>query len=401
MRIGIIKEGKVPVDHRVPFTPDQAKEIEKLFPEVEVKVESSDVRCFPDSDYATLGLEIRKDVEDCDVLFGVKEVPIESLIPNKTYFFFSHTIKKQPYNKDLLKAILAKNIRLIDYECLTNTLGQRVVAFGRYAGIVGAYNGLLTYGKKFDLFELKPAHQCLDMEELFGELDKVSLPGVKIALTGAGRVSNGSVEVLERAGIRRVGAEEFLEENFSDAVYAQLDVEDYNKRKDGGAFDKKEFFADPSGYESNFLRFLPHADILVAGAFWAPEAPALFTAEDVSSSDFNIKVVADITCDIRGSIPTTVRPSTIDDPIYDYEPSIDEAVPAFAEPGRLTVMAVDNLPCELPRDASASFGENLIKFVLPSLLGEDSDGIIHRATIAENGELGEHYQYLSDYAEVV
>ena len=397
-KIGIIKEGKIPIDKRVPLTPSQAKNLSEKY-KVEVRVQSSDVRCFSDNDYKEAGLPIVDDITDCDIILGVKEVPIEKLIADKTHFFFSHTIKKQEYNRELLQAILAKNIRLIDWETLTNDNGHRIIAFGRWAGIVGAYNGLWTYGKRYNLFGLRRAHECFDYEDLKSEYKKIKLPNIKIALTGGGRVTKGAMEVLHGIGIRQVTQHDFLNERFNEPVFTQLNSRDYNKRKDGGGFHRNEFYQQPERYEGDFSKYTKVTDLLIACAFWDPAAPVLFQREEILRDDFDIKVIADITCDIQGSIPSTMQPSTIDNPIYDYNPSDNQVEQALSDEGNITMMAVDNLPCELPRDASQSFGDQLLMNVIPHLLGKDEGEIIERATIAKAGALTERYSYLKDYAE--
>ncbi len=397
-KIGIIREGKVPIDRRVPLTPLQAKQLKEEY-KVEVKVQSSDIRCFPDEDYKNEGLQIVDSIEDCDIILGVKEVPINNLVPGKIHFFFSHTIKKQDYNRDLLRSILDKKIQLIDWETLTNENGNRIIAFGRWAGIVGAYNGLWTYGKRYNLFELRRAHECFDYEDLKSEFKKIKLPNIKIALTGGGRVTKGAMEVLHGAGIRQVTPHDFLEERFDEPVFTQLNSRDYNKRKDGGEFHRNEFYDNPGLYQGDFIKYTRVTDLLIACAFWDPHAPVLFHREDIIRDDFDIKVIADITCDIEGSIPSTKQPSTIDNPIYDYNPSDDQVEQAITDEGNITVMAVDNLPCELPRDASASFGNELLKNVIPHLLGKDEKEVIKRATITKDGSLTERYKYLRDYVD--
>ena len=397
IRLGLIREDKVPIDHRVPITPAQAVSIQQQFPHVKVLCQSSSLRCFPDQDYRNAGIEVVDDVSHCDILMGVKEVPTLNLVANKTYLFFSHTIKEQPYNRELLQTILRQNIRLIDYERLTDEAGNRVVAFGRFAGIVGAYNGLYTYGRKFGLYDLKRAKYCFDLAELKREYPKIKLPPIKIALTGGGRVANGAVEVLEGASIRRVSPKELLERTFNEPVYAQLDVTDYNRKVDGSDFEKSEFYEHPERFVPGFPPFAQSIDLLIAGAFWDHRAPVLFTREDMQQADFQIKVIADITCDIEGSIPSTKQPSTIANPVYDYDVAHDQVVDTpYQDKRYVSVMAVDNLPSELPRDASQSFGESLMEYVMSSLLAKDS-GIIAKATITRNGQLAEDYRYLQNY----
>lgn len=398
MKIGLIREGKVPPDKRVPFTPLQTEEIEQRFQNTRVVCQESNVRCFKDDEYRALDIDVKADVSDCDILMGIKEVPIAQLIENKTYLFFSHTIKKQPYNRELLRAIIRKRIRLIDYEALKDKQGNRLVAFGRYAGIVGAYNGIWTFGERFKTYTLRRAHECYDVNDLKLELRKVKLPPVKIILTGAGRVGKGSMETLDSAGIRKVGVFDFLQKQFTEPVYVQLASSDYHIRRAGGHFNREEFHLYPERYDSTFSAFTKVADILMAGAYWNPKAPVLFTKQDMLAPDFKIKIIADITCDIDGSIPSTKKASTIVDPIYDYDAATDSLQPPLSNDKFVTVMAVDNLPCELPRSASEEFGKDLIDKVLPVLLKDpDQDDIIRRATITENGSLTKEFEYLTDY----
>ncbi len=399
LKIGIIKEGKVPIDRRVPLTPEQCAEILSDYGNVSIKCQSSDIRCFTDDDYRSQGIDVVDDISDCDVILGVKEVPIPMLMDGKTHFFFSHTIKAQEYNRGLLQEIVQKKIRLIDWECLTNKEGQRLIAFGRYAGIVGAYNAIWTFGKRYRLFDIRRAHECFDMADMQTEYAKVKLPPIKIALTGGGRVSKGAMEVLNGMGIRKVSPAEFVNEYFDGPVFTQLNTRDYNKKSDGSPFDREEFYADPSGYVSDFGQYARKADILIAGAFWDPAAPVLFTREDVLNPDFKLRVIGDITCDIEGSIPSTKQPSTIDSPIYDFNPSNDKVEAPLSDEGNITVMAVDNLPCELPRNASEDFGKEFLTHILPNLVGEDKDAIIKRATITDNGSLTEGYAYLQSFVD--
>jgi len=396
IKIGLIREGKIPPDKRVAFTPQQTEEIEQRFPNVKVIVEPSEIRCFKESEYQHAGIEIGG-VSECDILMGIKEVPVSNLIEGKTYLFFSHTMKKQPYNKGLLQEVLRKKITLIDYEALKDTQGNRLVAFGRFAGIVGAYNGLWVYGNRFQKYSLRRAFECFDINDLKLELRKVKLPPLKIILTGAGRVAKGSMETLDTAGIRKVNATDFLTQNFQAPVYVQLSSSDYHIRKEGGHFNREEFHLHPERYHADFAKFTKVGDILMAGAFWNPKAPALFTRVDMLNPQFKIKIVADITCDINGSVPCTKKPSAIPDPIYDYDPISDSTQPPFSDQNYITVMAVDNLPCELPRSASEEFGRDLIDKILKPLLVEDIGSIIERGTIAKDGSLTPTFSYLQDY----
>lgn len=400
IKIGILKEGKTPPDERVPFTPEQILEIVNNNPEIEVQVQESNIRCFNDEMYSSKCISVVPSVENCDILMGVKEVPINELIENKTYFFFSHTFKKQPYNRDLLRAILDKKITLIDYEGLSKN-GFRVLGFGRYAGIVGCYNAFITYGKRYKLYDLKPAHECHDREEMESELAKVKLDPkypLRIALTGNGRVANGAIEVLEYMKIPKLSVEDYLSHNHTGAVYCQLLVTDYNKRKDGSSGSIAEFFTSPELYNGDFMRFAEKTDLYIACHFWKKGSPYIFSREDAKSPNFNIRVVADISCDIDGPVASTLRPSTIEDPIYGYDPHAEAETP-YDDAKGIAVMAVDNLPCELPKDASRDFGSEFIKNVFPALLNNDADEILKNAMIAKNGLLTEKYLYLSDYVK--
>ena len=398
--IGLICEGKTPPDKRVPLTPKKCVEAEAQYPGLHVVVQESPHRCFSDQEYRDLGLEVRADVSDCDILMGVKEVPVSQLIPNKTYLFFSHTVKKQPANRELLRAVLQRNITLIDYELMTNQEGgERIVAFGRWAGIVGAYNGLLTYGRKHGLYSLKPAYQCVDMEDMQEEFFKVKrLPPIKMVVTGSGRVAQGALEVLNLMGLKRVSVYDYLYHDFNEPVFTQLRSSDYNRRRDGRVWDTPDFHRNPHEYESTFGTFLPVTDLLIACAYWHPAAPKLFTEQDTQRPDFRINTIADVTCDVNGSVPTTKRSSSIPEPAFDYNCRTGELEPAYSNPSNITIMAVDNLPCELPRNASRDFSRQLIDNVLPHLLGKlGQNEVVERATIARNGQLLPRYQYLSDY----
>lgn len=398
MKIGIIRERKSPPDFRVPLTPSQCESLVKKYPRLQIVVESYPERCFSNQEYVEHQIPVVNDLTDCDIILGVKEVPVDALIENKTYLFFSHTIKKQEHNRKLLQAILKKNIRLIDYECLKYPNDGRIIGFGRYAGIVGAYNALRGWGIRSQTFSLKPAHECFDRKELETELKKVKLSPIKILLTGAGKVGNGAKEILNEVGIREVPWQDYLTQSYQEPVYTQVEFPVYNRRKDGSAFSETDFFNHPELFESDFAKFLPHTDLYIAGHFWSSQAPRFFTREELASPSCKIQLIADISCDINGPIPSTIRASTIADPFYGYHPQTGKETEAF-DKDSITVMAVDNLPCELPRDASDDFGHTLSKTILPLLIEGDKDQILEKATIAENGQLTRYFSYLQDYVD--
>ncbi len=399
IKVGILRENKVPHDKRVPFTPQQCTMIMQAFPHVDLVVQSSEWRSYTDQEYKAEKITVKEDISDCDIMMGIKEVPKEALIPGKQYFFFSHTIKKQPHNRELLRTILSKKINLVDYECIVDAEGNRVIGFGRFAGIVGAYNGLMAYGMKYNLFKLKPVHLSHDKKEVFEHLKSANLPNIKIVVTGGGRVANGACETLGAMNIRKVTPYEFLNYTFREPVYVQLRSENYYAAKDHSPFSAYDFHHHPESFQCTFNNtnsYSSHTDLLVHCTYWDPKADKLFTKAQIKDPGFKISVIADVTCDLNGSIPSTIKASTIEDKFYGYNPMTEQECPPFDKEA-ITVMAIDNLPCELPRDSSEGFGKHLYERVLPSLFGDDKEGLIARASITKDGKLTERFNYLSDY----
>lgn len=396
MKIGILREGKTPPDRRVVLSPIQCTLVQKKYPNVKLVVQPSPIRCFSDDQYLSLGINIQEDLSDCDILLGVKEVPIKDLIAEKTYLYFSHTIKEQQYNRELLRKMLEFNIRMVDYEVLTDVNGKRLIGFGRYAGIVGCYNGFLAFGKRTGTFSLKPAYKCEDREDMELELKKINLPKMKIIVTGNGRVGRGILELINIIGLKEISKDDFLNKDFDEAVFVHLNTMDYNIRLDGKDGSKSDFYSNPKEYKSDFMKFAKQSEFFIAGHYYAADSPFLFTRDDAKSQDFKIRTIADISCDIDGPVASTIRCSSITDPIYGYNPQT-ELEDDYSKEEVITVMAVDNLPCELPKDASESFGQNLLKKIIPNLLGNDLDNIIERATICKQGKLNKNYTYLENY----
>ncbi len=398
MKFGIIKERKNPPDRRVVFSPSKLSEFKSQFSDAKLIVESSDIRVFSDDEYQKVGIDVSENVSDSDVLLGVKEVPIDALIPDKKYFFFSHTIKKQPYNRKLLKAVLDKNITLFDHETIVKENGARLIGFGRYAGIVGAYNGFRAIGLAKSTFNLPKAETLDSQKELIDELNKIKLSNLKILLTGNGKVAYGAKEMLDAMHIKQVSVEDYLSKDFKEPVYCLADVLDYNKRKDGKVINNRDFYEHPTEYISDFMRFAKVSEFFIAGHFFGDGSPYLFTREEAKQSDFKIKYVADISCDIDGPVASTIKPSTIANPVYGYNPTTESEVD-FKDENAIVVMAVDNLPCELPKDASEGFGEMFLKNVIPAFFNGDKDGVLARAKMTENGKLTERFSYLQDYVD--
>ncbi len=396
LRIGLIKEGKIPADNRVALTPAQCKWIHKNFKDTVIVAQSSSHRCFSDKEYLMAGAMVQDEMSDCDVLLGIKEVPIVDLIPGKTYLFFSHTKKKQPHNQKLLQTVLEKKITLIDYECLEHEDGQRIIGFGFFAGVVGAHNGMMAYGRRTAAFTLARVYQQRSFRELIHTYFGLKLPNIKIAVTGSGRVAHGILEVMNLLEIHEVEPDEYLAKEYSYPVYVQLKGGDLYEHKSSGQYSRQHFHEQPEEYKSKFLPYAFATDVLMNGVYWDVNIPRLFEKELIQDARFRIQVIADVTDDEHGSVPINLGDQNIENPIYGVDKkSFQKTAPGL--PGSIDVMAVGNLPNELPRDASRYFGEQLIKFVLPYLtIGSP---IIDRATIVKQGQLTQPYHYLEDYAK--
>ena len=398
MKIGIIREGKVPPDTRVPLNPQQCALLRNEYG-LNVVVQPSPIRIFRDEEYEAAGVPLEEYLGDCDLLLGVKEVPMDQLIPGKTYSFFSHTHKKQAYNRKLLQAILNKHIHLIDYEVLTDNYGRRVIAFGYFAGVVGAHNGLWTYGKRTGLFDLPRMKDVHDYQAAKAIYQEVELPPLKIILTGTGRVATGAAQVLQDMRVHNVSPIDFLNQDYDEPVYTQLQSKDYVCHGGDQQFDKLHFYQHPEEYVSAFKPYAESCDLMINGIYWDDRAPAFFSFDDMRSPEFRIKVIADITCDIApvASIPSTLKASTIADPVFGFDPKTEKECAPFQE-GCIDMMTIDNLPSELPRDASTAFGKMYMEQVIPHMLAPNS-AMIERATIAKHGLLGPNFTYLQPFVD--
>ncbi|HNJ57653.1 MAG TPA: NAD(P)-dependent oxidoreductase [Chitinophagaceae bacterium] len=394
--IGLIKEGKIPSDNRVALTPAQCKWLKINLPNVKILVESSATRCFSDAEYKQAGIEVTNDLTSCDILLGIKEVPVDMVIANKTYLFFSHTKKQQPHNKKLIKAIIEKNITLIDYECLEHDDGQRIIGFGFFAGIVGAHNGIMAFGNRTGLFQLPRVYQCKDYRSLIHHYFGLKLPNIKIAVTGSGRVAHGIIEVMNLMGVHEVEADEYLEKKFSYPVYVQLKGADLYTHQENKTYKREHFHQNPTEYRSRFLPYTKCTDILMNGVYWDENIPRLFELTDVNER-FVTTTIADITDDEHGSVPLNLGDQTIENPVYGVDKKTFLKTEPYL-PSSIDIVAVGNLPNELPRDASRYFGEQLLKYILGDILNGTSD-IITRATIINQGKLTKEFSYLENYVK--
>lgn len=400
MKIGLIRETKVPEDNRVALTPKHLAELQRSFPQDDFVVQASETRAYSDEAYRNAGVQVAENVDDCDILFGIKEADIRTLIPNKHYFFFGHIAKMQAYNRPLLQTLMAKRITFSDYEYLVDDDNRRVCAFGWWAGIVGTYYTLRGYGLRHHLYELPKPDKHFTLEKLTQALKSVELPHIKVLVTGNGRVSHGAQYLLEALDATRLTEEQFLADMpVSRLSFCAVDANHLVARNDDGAFSWEHFTQNPTAYHSDFMRWARQADVLVCAHFWAPEAPVYLSQENLADPALRIRFIGDITCDIQGSIQSTLRASTHAEPYYDYNPATGQEEPAFSNDSNISVMAVDTCPNALALDTSAYFGDMLMQHVLTPLLKRERSNIIQRATILENGALTPHFAYLQSFAE--
>ena len=400
--IGIIRESRND-ENRTPLVPEHIKKYKESNPNINFIIQPSNSRCFSDEEYELCGAKINENLNECSIIFGVKEIDPNILINNRTYLFFSHTFKinKQQKNieknkKDLLLSILNKKITLIDYENIRGKNGTRCLGFGRFAGIVGCYNTLNLLLKVLGKQSLASAYKINDYERLVLNLKNLYFPKTKILVTGDGRVAKGVIELLNQTNIKAVSKKDFLEKKFDQPIFCNLETKDYVTNNSSTNFNLEHFINNPQDYSSSALQYLKETNILISAHYWDPSSPKIFENEDLKDLQ-NLKIVGDITCDINGSVPTTIRSTTIEEPNYWIErytlKEIDENNDGIA------VMAVDNLPSELPRDSSTEFSEGIINEVLPFLLKED-DGRILNGTITTDGSFLEKYNYLNDYIRI-
>ena len=400
--IGVIKETR-PDENRTPLIPEHIENIKSNYPNLNVVVQPSKNRCFSDDEYKNRGAEINEDLSKCSIIFGVKEIDTDVLMNNKTYVFFSHTYKlnKETLNnaqgtpgmdkKELLKSVLEKKIRLIDYENIRDINSKRYLGFGRFAGIVGCYNTLNLCLENLKKQPLARAYRINSYERLISNLKNLYFPYMKILVTGDGRVAKGVIEVLKQTNIKEVSKEKFKIDNFDNPVFCNLETKDYVESNLNKKFDLNHFIKNPKEYKSCALQYLKVADVFISAHYWDPASPKIFNQNDLNKLN-NLKVVGDITCDVDGSVPTTIRSSTIDKPNF----YIDRNTFKETVGEGLAIMAVDNLPSELPRDSSKEFGDGIVSEVIPYILNED-DGRVLNATVTQNGSFLEKYNYLYDY----
>lgn len=403
IKIGIVRETKSPVDNRVALTPDQIVSLQDKYTNVKFFVQKSDVRAYKDEHYSSLGIPVVDSIDNCDVIFGIKEADINTLIPGKHYIFFGHIAKEQPYNRPLIQKMVKLGITFTDYEYLVDDEGQRLCAFGWWAGVVGAYNTFRAYGLRSGKFELEKPGMDFTLDKLISNLKDVShLCNTSVIITGNGRVSHGAQYVMQKIGGMELEPDLFLKkENTDNLVYVVLKTSDLVKHKDGLKYDSHDFRLNGQNYLSRFSEYAYSAEILLTCHYWGPDQPVYLDEALLNDKNLSIKIVGDVTCDIMGSILSTVRSSTHSEPFYDYNPYRMEEEPPFSGENNITVMAVDTCPNALALDTSKYFGSALSEHVLPLIIEEKwDDPILQRATILSKGSLTDRYLYLSKYAEI-
>lgn len=397
IKLGILRETKIPSDRRVAVPPAPAREIMERYPRIKIIVQPSPIRCYLDKEYLAEGIELNEDLSECDLLIGIKEVKIHSLIKGKKYLFFAHVAKKQEYNKQMLKAILDQGITLIDYEYLTSPEGTRLISFGHWAGVMGAYNGLRAWGTKTDRFSLPPANWFQDRNDIRPYITGLNLGLVRILVTGGGRVAKGALETLDAVDIPKTSPDDYIKYPERSPIYCCIGPQDYIAAENGGPFDFEQFCKNPRGYVSIFHRFYSSTDLLITAHFWDPASPRLWESKEMQKPDFRIRVIADISCDINGSVPSTIRSTSIEEPFYDFDRFRMIELRPFSGPDTITVMAIDNLPGEFPRKPSEEFAKVLMDKIIPCILNDDPLQILERATIARDGHITPRFQYLENW----
>lgn len=431
--IGLRREDKSIWERRVPITPEAAEKLKKEH-DVETWVQPSPTRAITDAEFASRGARLKEDLSPCDVVFAVKEIPVEHFRPKGVYVFFSHVIKGQPYNMPMLKDLMDKGCTLIDYEKVTDDKGRRLIFFGRHAGAAGAVETLHALGKRLALegapTPLEGIEQAYKYPNLAAAKDAVRKAGRKIreeglpkeiaplviGVAGYGNVGQGTLEVLNELPVIHVdpaGLETLLKPGNHDpkAIYCATFKEEHSvASKEGKPFDLAHYYANPSQYASVFDRYWPKLTALINAVYWDSKYPRLVTksslADKANLAASRLKVIGDVSCDIEGSIEATVKSTEIEEPCFVYNPETGETQDGFAGPG-VVIMAVDILPSELPVDSSHAFCQALAGYV-PAIAKADYTkefeeldlpAEIKRAVIVHKGRLTPSFAYLSAHVK--
>ncbi|MGE5341043.1 MAG: bifunctional lysine ketoglutarate reductase /saccharopine dehydrogenase family protein [Candidatus Omnitrophota bacterium] len=431
--IGIRREDKNKWERRVPLVPRDVKELKEKYG-IKTIIQPSAIRIFTDEEYARAGAEINEDLSEAPVILAVKEIPIPYFQKDKTYIFFSHTIKGQDYNMSMLKHMMALKCNLIDYERVVNEKNQRLIFFGKYAGMAGMVDTLHAFGQKLKLQgydtpleRVKSAYEYADLNaalkairEIGEEINENGFPielcPLVFGFTGYGHVSQGAQEVFNLLPHKVLSAQmlpemydNFTSDNFN-FYKIVFNEDDMVRPKDGEApFELTDYYQHPEKYESRFENYLPYLNVLVNGIYWTEAYPRFVTKEylrneSILRSNLNLQVIGDITCDINGSIQITYKSTKPDQPTYTYHPQDDRFEEGVQRTG-IAVMAVDNLPCEFSKESSEAFSAVLKNYVSELASANFSDSIeslqlpdpLKRALVLHQGELTHDYQYMKEY----
>ncbi len=433
-RIGIRREDMYRWERRVPLIPEDARELAQKHG-IEIIVQPSPKRTFADAEYHQAGITVSDSLAPCPIIFGIKEIPIPALEKGKTYVFFSHTTKGQPYNMPMLKRILELGCTLIDYEKVTDENGRRLIFFGRYAGLAGMIDTLWALGKRLAWegisSPLEAVDRALDYTDLAAAEKVIRLVGERIkneglpdaivplvvGFAGYGNVSRGAQEILDLLPVREIAPEELpsiIEKMTAsrNVIYKVVFTEkDMVEPIDAGRpFNLQEYYEHPERYRSIFERYLPSLSVLANGIYWEPIYPRLLTKDTAKAmyaeGQPHLRIIGDISCDVEGAIECTVKATEPDDPVYVYDPVTDRAIMGVAGNGPV-ILAVDILPSELPREASVYFS-GVLKPYVPTIARADFFGVlkscglpapIKRAVIAYRGELAPAYRYIEKHLE--
>ncbi len=425
MSLTIIQETKNRWERRTPLTPAAVRDL--VDRGLDVQVVRSDLRIFPDGDYAAAGAALVDSVAGADVVLGIKEPPIELIGPGQAFVVFSHTIKGQDYNMPLLRRFLDQGATLFDYERITDDQGRRLIAFGRFAGIAGCVDTVWALARRLDALGIahplggaRPTHEYGTTEAVWAGMEQLGarvreggfaaeLGPVTIGVIGCGNVGRGAGEVLDHLGAVRVAPAELGALEPDPAVLYRVDLveQDLYVRRDGGAFVLQEYYDHPERFDCVADRYLDHLTALVNTAYWDTPYPRTVTRESLrrfADSRSRMLVIGDIAADVAGAVEATVKCSDLDAPTFVYDPIGGAARDGFEGRGTV-VLSVDNLPCELSAEASEFFSEILVE-LLPGLAAADREAPLdeaglppelRRATIVWRGQLTPEHEYLNEY----
>jgi alpha-aminoadipic semialdehyde synthase len=433
IRIGIRHEDKYLAERRTPLVPAHVGKLVKELG-IEVLVQESPKRVFTEEEYVAEGAKIVPDMQACDIVFGVKEIPEKWFIPGQTYVFFSHVIKGQPYNMPMLRQMMESGCNLIDYERVVDDFNRRLIFFGRFAGLAGAINTLWTTGLRlkhlgFDtpFLHIQQAHNYKNLQDAREAVSKAGFEIAKyglpteltpftIGITGYGNVSNGVQEILSLLPVQEIHPGDLHELSgkidhnklLYRVTFREEHISAHNQT--GKLFDLDDYYVHPENYHSIFEQYLPQLSVLINGMYWDERYPRILTRAYMKENFMpgmnpKLKVVGDITCDPNGSVEATLKGTYIEDPIFVYHPESHSLTSGYEGDG-LQVMAVDILPSELPRDSSLAFSSVLRNFVKsladanfkaghPDAIGLPAP--LRKALILHNGRLTPEYAYIQNY----